>query len=73
MIRIYRETAKSAEESISKFQQILADIQPTPEETVADLMAKARVGDKEAAKEARKILVALKRNKEAREMRLLSR
>ena len=73
MIYNYRQTVDMAKDQIVKMKSILANIQPTAEETVEDLMAKARAGDKEAAKEARKMLVSLKRSKEAREMRMLSR
>ena len=73
MIYNYRQTVDMAKDQIVKMKSILANIQPTAEETVEDLMAKARAGDKAAAKEARKMLVALKRSKEAREMRMLSR
>lgn len=38
-----------------------------------DLIAAAKAGDKEAAKEARRMLISLGRNEEAREMRKLSR
>ena len=62
-----------AVEEILRLHNILSNIEPTPEEKVEDLMAKARAGNKEAAKEARKILISLGRSKEAREMRMLSR
>ena len=73
MIRLYREGYEAGKEEVARIREILANIEPTPEERVEDLMAKARAGDKEAAKEARRILVSLKRNREAREMRMLSR
>ena len=73
MISNYQQSVDMAKEKATEVKSILANIQPTAEETVEDLMAKARAGDKEAAKEARKMLVALKRSTEAREMRRLSR
>jgi hypothetical protein len=73
MIHIYKTGAEMAVEEILRLHNILSNIEPTPEEKVEDLMAKARAGNKEAAKEARKILISLGRSKEAREMRMLSR
>ncbi len=73
MIRLYRDGFEAGKKEVARIREILANIEPTPEERVEDLMAKARAGDKEAAKEARRILVSLKRNREAREMRMLSR
>ena len=69
----YSMAVADAEDSVELLKAEIANIQPTAEEKVEDLMAKAKAGDKEAAKEARKMLLALKRTKEARQMRMLSR
>ena len=73
MMHIYKQGTDMAKDEIIRLQDILSNIEPTPEEKVEGLIAKARAGDKEAAKEARKMLIALGRRQEAREMRMLSR
>lgn len=73
MIRMYKNGARDARIEADRIKVDLDMLEPTPEEKVEDLIVKARAGDKEAAKEARKILISLGRSQEAREMRRLSR
>ena len=73
MIHIYKQGASMAVDEVVRVHNILSNIEPTPEEKVEDLIAKARAGYKDAAREARKMLISLGRGQEAREMRRLSR
>jgi len=71
MVSLYKDGAEHSLEEIERIKKIIDELPPTQEETLEDLISKARAGDKEAAGVARKMLVQLKRSKDAREMRMI--
>ena len=71
MVFTYKDGAEHSLEEIERIKKIIDEIPATQEETLENLINRAREGDKEAAGVARQMLVQLKRAKEAREMRMI--